>query len=278
MTPAKIWQKSRLYLNEIVRLAGVQTSATKRLGLMGHTFAYHWHNWRTADYDLDTTFEFPLRLSGKTHNITLRPRAGDMAIFHEIFTRDAYASVRRQLPADNVNAIIDAGAHVGLAALYFADQFPDAHIYCIEPNLNNFALLKNNVANEPRIVPIHAALTGLPNQEVFISGAGPAWGFKVNSSADGDKVTGMSIEQIRGAFEIESIDILKIDIEGGEADVFSQPSFLEHVDYIIAELHEDYDKTRFCADLEPFGLVPQVLTMDDGSELMLAGRPRRDQC
>lgn len=52
-------------------------------------------------------------------------------------------------------------------------------------------------------------------------------------------VAAMTIDKIMKDYNIEKIDILKIDIEGAEREVFSDTSsWLERVDSIIVELHE----------------------------------------
>jgi len=52
-------------------------------------------------------------------------------------------------------------------------------------------------------------------------------------------VDGMTIEKVMEKFNLEKIDILKIDIEGAEREVFRDTSaWIERVDAIIAELHD----------------------------------------
>ena len=54
--------------------------------------------------------------------------------------------------------LVDAGANIGLASLYFANRFPSANIIAIEPEQSNFDLLRKNVAPYETITPIRAAL------------------------------------------------------------------------------------------------------------------------
>src|SRR5262245_62031962 len=42
--------------------------------------------------------------------------------------------------------IVDCGAHIGCTTVYFANRFPGATIYALEPEESNFELLKRNVA------------------------------------------------------------------------------------------------------------------------------------
>ena len=85
--------------------------------------------------------EFP----GK--KIFLRTYAGDIDFFYEIFYKKIY-----QLTIElNKNMIIDAGANVGFAALFFLKQMPGATIYCIEPDPDNFIFLKKPSYSPARI-------------------------------------------------------------------------------------------------------------------------------
>src|SRR3990172_6492726 len=62
-------------------------------------------------------------------------------LYREIFLKNEYffnARVRRPL-------IIDAGANIGMATLYFKLLHPDATVYCFEPDTNAFHVLEKNV-------------------------------------------------------------------------------------------------------------------------------------
>ncbi|HUU26023.1 MAG TPA: FkbM family methyltransferase [Methyloceanibacter sp.] len=160
-----------------------------------------------------------------------------------------------------------------LAALYFADRYPHARIFSLEPNPGNFALLQKNVQHNPRITPIQACLTGRPDQTVFISTAGRTSHFQTNTSGHGAEVPGVSVEQLCLDQNVDRIDLLKLDIEGAEKDVLVHPAFLDRVDVIAAELHGDYDLASFSGDIAPYGLRAQRETLADGSDLVLAYRP-----
>src|SRR5207247_2514943 len=69
------------------------------------------------------------------------------------------------------------------------------------------------------------------------------WGFMTETVAASGELVGsvdtITIEQIIGKHQIGRIDILKIDIEGAEREVFAGSSrWINTVDCIIAELHE----------------------------------------
>src|SRR3989344_3010054 len=74
----------------------------------------------------------------------------------EIFSQQIY---RVEL-ANPTPTIIDAGAHIGLATLYFAKQYPKAHILAIEPHPINATILRKNVT-ENRLTNVVVLEAGL---------------------------------------------------------------------------------------------------------------------
>jgi FkbM family methyltransferase len=143
----------------------------------------------------------------------------------------------------NPKVIVDAGANIGGASLYFAHKYPNAKILALEPETSNFVLLKHNCAAMENIVPIQAALWA---QSEYLTLADPdaeKWCFTVKPSCDGEQnIRGMTIEELMQEFGVDHIDLLKMDIEGGEKEVFgSGPTpWLDHVYTIAIELHDRY--------------------------------------
>lgn len=267
-------RKAIVYLDELVYAARLPTSLADRSNLVKHTVGFHWQNWRKSPIDPNRLLEFSIAVSGRSHRVTLRPYAGDMSIFYEVMLRRAYNIAPDILAYDDVETIIDAGGHIGMAALYLADRYPSARIISLEPNPDNFAILEKNVSAEPRITPIQACLTGVPKSEVFISTSGRTSHFQINARGEGKRVQGLCIDQICKMHQIDRIDLLKMDIEGAERDVFAHPSFLNRVGAVVAELHAPYDEAKFASDVQPFGLSVAIQSLADDTDTSLAYRRR----
>lgn len=173
----------------------------------------------------------------------LRLPSSDLQTFRQIFIKHEYDFMPRKVPA----VIIDAGANIGLASIYFSNKYPQAKIIAIEPELNNFLMLKENVKLYNNVFPVQAALWE-ENEEIELIDPGQGhWAFKTESiDKDGessgknhDKVQGITIDKIMEDYELDKIDILKIDIEGAELEVFKKSSpWINKVDALIVELHE----------------------------------------
>ncbi|WP_437274526.1 FkbM family methyltransferase [Sorangium sp. So ce375] len=173
----------------------------------------------------------------------LRMPSTDVETFEQVFIQEDYAFDVRTAPT----TIVDAGANIGLASLYFANRFPGSRIIAIEPEDGNFELLERNVAPYKNITPVHGALWHENKKINLVDPHLGEWGFMTQSADDaGEKlgetrheVQGMTIDAIMKDHGIEHIDILKMDIEGAEREIFSGPSpWLGKVDALIVELHE----------------------------------------
>ncbi len=180
------------------------------------------------------------------HPLRLRIPSSDVKTYKQVFLDQEYDFVVQRPPA----VIVDAGANVGLASVYFANRFPDAKIISIEPEQHNFELLKANTAPYPNIIPVCAALWH-KNEEINVIDRGLGeWGYmtEIKNPTELHPLPGttrhvvpaMTVESILQTYHIDSIDILKIDIEGAEKEVFSDTSaWIDRVEAIVIELHEN---------------------------------------
>lgn len=173
----------------------------------------------------------------------LRTRTTDVLLFDEVFLRHEYAFTMSRPPA----VIIDAGANSGLVSVYFANRFPQARIIAVEPEASNYQLLERNVAPYSNIVPVNAALWDKNEELALVDPDLGKWGFmtqapdRVQASPGRfiHTVRGMTVDAIMQEQDLQRVDILKIDIEGSEREVFEDPSrWIGRVDALIVELHE----------------------------------------
>jgi FkbM family methyltransferase len=260
------------YAVELRFAARAPVNARQRAKLMRETLAFHYRNWRKVEIDSGPRLKLDLDVGTYQATVTLRPRDGDLSILYEIFARDGYKVSDKLLPPASVHTIVDAGANIGFASLYLAARYRNAKIYSIEPNPENFALLKGNTAQEPRIVPIQACLTAVPEEQVFISTSGRASHFKMNTRGQGVSVKGISIEQLCREHAIDRIELLKIDVEGAEKQIFAGATFLSKIGVIVAELHGDYTLDRFNEDLARDNLKAHVSEYARDPQIVIASR------
>jgi FkbM family methyltransferase len=170
--------------------------------------------------------------------VLLRDNFSDKAIFFQVFFEKQYYLETISIP--DARYIIDAGANIGLASIYFANQYPEANIISIEPQTDNFCLLQKNTGSYKNISCVNAALW---HKEEFISIVNPdslSASFMVEATAKAE-TKAVTINSILEQFNWNRIDILKIDIEGAEKEVFSgNTDWLGKVKLLIIELHDNY--------------------------------------
>ena len=178
------------------------------------------------------------------HPFWLRGSTSDIPTSNSIFVEQEYAFSTSGAP----QVIIDAGANIGLAAIYFANRYPDCRIIAIEPEESNFALLQKNTAAYPNISILQAALWNRNETIDLVDPGLGKWGFMTESRSDTSQphkapsrhtVPALTVDQIMQDFGLSQIDILKIDIEGGEKEVFEDTrAWIDQVGAIVIELHD----------------------------------------
>ena len=84
-----------------------------------------------------------------------RLKVGDDFMVKSIFQNEEYL-----LPLDDFQPklILDCGGNIGCAAVYFANKSPNAKIYSVEPEENNFQIMELNTQNYKNVTPIKSAL------------------------------------------------------------------------------------------------------------------------
>jgi FkbM family methyltransferase len=186
---------------------------------------------------------FEVKRSDCKYPFSLRLLSSDVPTCWQVFINEEYDFQTEIQP----EVIVDAGANIGLASIYFANKYPQARIVAIEPELSNFALLKQNVAPYPQITPVQAALWHR-NEEIELVDPGLGkWGFMTEEKGSPGAppanachaVTAMTVDNVMRAYNLPKIDIFKIDIEGAEREVFSDTSsWIDKVNSMIVELHD----------------------------------------
>ena len=226
--------------------------------LLHNTIQFHIRNGFGCAWDTRSTFTISLWIDrDRPTALTLRPFAGDLFVLYEVLAFNAYHIAPSLLPPDNVRVVVDCGANIGITSLFLAARYPGATILSVEPHPENFALLKTNVAQVPRILPIHACVTGPSLTAVRFTTDQAAWGNRIATDDHGVLVPAITIEELCKQTGIEKIDLLKLDIEGAEEQVLENGTFLARTEQIIVELHGYYGFQCFQRDIAPYGLVAQ---------------------
>jgi FkbM family methyltransferase len=174
-------------------------------------------------------------------DITLREGSTDLCIFDEVLYAQVYACVQQHVP--ECKTIIDVGANIGLATLYFSSIYPDAKILSVEPVASNFSLLQMNTAalkRQKRSEIINAAVWS-HDGELSLGSSRPGghdlYQF-VEDPTKPQKVQALSMQSIYQRSGFQEVDLLKVDVEGAEVQLLQGDlSWLDHVNAMAVEFH-----------------------------------------
>jgi FkbM family methyltransferase len=153
------------------------------------------------------------------HQVHLRIDTSDFCAYRDvlIFRSKSYDP---GIPGFSPNIIVDAGAHIGMASVLFALKYPTARIIAVEPEPSNFAVLIRNTAPYKTITPIRAALWREDGEVTLgASNAHPKGAFQVVENGQ-QRVRAITLGTLMRETGMDSIDLLKVDIEGAEVEVF----------------------------------------------------------
>ena len=138
--------------------------------------------------------------------------------------------------------IIDAGANIGAASIFFHLTFKNVCVFAIEPDTFNFELLESNTINIWNQINFQGALSSTDGYLYLIDPLTGNMDFRTQNekSTNSIKVKSICIPTILQL--LSSIDItpfiLKIDIEGAEDELFSKNiDWIAQFPLIIIELH-----------------------------------------
>lgn len=188
-----------------------------------------------------------------TITVTMQAKLGNYTVyFHnsqeyhvlkqEIFTQDQY-----YFETDNpAPVIIDAGAHIGLATLYFKKLYPAANVIAIEPLPANFQLLEKNLwENQLENVETHqlALADRVDDLTFYADSSGDEWFSTAGVVKGAWNKQQTSQELIVPTLPLTNflnrpVDFLKLDIEGSEQKVLQTARhYLHLIKHMMIEFH-----------------------------------------
>jgi FkbM family methyltransferase len=175
--------------------------------------------------------------------ISIRRNVVDAGILAETYLDNSYV---RGLSLPEHPIVVDIGGFIGDFALYAAKRLNALRVVVCEPSSQNWALLERNVANnhyEDRIELVNKAVTD--GRDIRMNVDAPARGQHrvsgyYHSSVEGRTVPGISLASLVKDHGLTTIDLLKIDCEGGEYDILSATpkDVLNRIGNIVFEYHE----------------------------------------
>lgn len=215
-----------------------------------------------------------LAVRGYDHPLYLRPGTSDLSAFLQIFTYRQYACLSY---LENPKFIIDCGANVGYASAYLLQLFPGTKVIAVEPDPQNAETCRMNLApygDRAEVIaaavwdkPVKLALRHNPSEREWstqVVEAGSSGRGEGNSPGDPRvghdlpdpdvTVRGIDMPALIARAGCRRVDLLKIDIEGAETQLFQNGAarWLPDIANIAIELHDTRSRKIFFAALANF--------------------------
>lgn len=254
----QLWVRQlREYGADLRQLRTVTETAWDFVGTSRRITRYHLGH---AFQPLNSTRVVPLQVKVNQRRMALSVRlnGSDLHVFREIYLHDSLRDLVDLADLANAKVIVDLGSNVGLATAYLACWAPTATFWCVEPAAeNNVIASRNAVANGIDATFETVAISGRSGEIEFYSNAWWASSTTVESVhrsrtsrperfessllQPSSRVSAYSVGDYLATHDIGQIDLMKMDIEGAEAEVFQGDcSWLDAVSRLAVEIHSKY--------------------------------------
>ena len=185
-----------------------------------------------------------------------RPGTTDLLVLEQVFLDGEYHV--EPIAPESIEYIVDLGSNIGVTAMFWAQRYPKARMALVEPDPDNFKLLQRNTAAfQDRCVLLNAAVSDRRGETSFFR-SDREYGhsiLKADDSVSEIKVKTLTVSDVLSEAGFPRVDLLKMDIEGGEQIVMPTIGTWKHAPrYLIAELHPPYDFDAFTQHCQSVGL------------------------
>ena len=199
------------------------------------------------------TVTWDVKIGPESHLFWLFDTELCKVVCHDVFTGKSYPLMQFD---GEVKTIVDVGANVGAAAVYFTNCYPAARLFAFEPTPSSHALLAMNTAYLPQVKTYAFGLFDCDRQAKLYHGLRDS---VQNSICRGGGQTPesetVSLRETAAVFRelaIETIDILKLDTEGCELPILlSMQPWIPRTGVIYIEFHSEADRLEIDRLLSP---------------------------
>jgi FkbM family methyltransferase len=193
-----------------------------------------------------------LKFNWRGNWVHYRSGTSDRGLIYEVLVRNPKKAEYYVSDDIQPKVIFDIGANIGVVSLWLAEKYPSAQIHAFEPMPENLTLLQKNtqhklnifvhkfgLSNENKRVPVYRNLdtNNLGGFSEFRRENDPQ--NAGNLDVIDFKMDVRSTAEIIDELQLESIDLIKIDTEGGEFEIIKSipRPLLSKVKWLMGELH-----------------------------------------
>lgn len=142
----------------------------------------------------------------------------------------------------DTRGVMDLGANIGLFSIKFANKYPNATFIAVEPDEDNYKMLKMNTASYRNIITVQVGVWWRNAYlKIVDTGKGP-YAYRVEETQmKNGTIKGKTIDVLCQEHHITA-DVVKMDIEGSEHPIFQHidesSKWLDHTKIFIIETHD----------------------------------------
>lgn len=205
-----------------------------------------------------------------------RPGTTDAFIISEVYA-DNYTP--KGFEIGESDAVVDIGAHIGVFSLFASKLASKGRVYALEPEPQNFSLLKENIAlnGAGNVTALNAAGARSTSKRAFFLSGDNTGRHSLYRELTGTPekilvVDTVSLADFLKNNNLKKIDLLKIDCEGAEFEFLEQsPELLEKISKISLEVHpfEQHDQDSLKRFLEEQGFHVRLVEKELRKRWML---------
>lgn len=194
-------------------------------------------------------------------SIMVRRNQSDLLILWQIFLHRYYELnevYALDTEIDVLDTIVDLGGNTGQAAAYFTARYRPGLLLTVEPiDESRQVLYRNRSLSGLHWIVEDCAVSGAPGEleftvsafwdtctavpEVYELRRTRPWRLENSLARPPRTLPACTVAQLLHRHGLDHVDLLKVDVEGSEADIFATPQpWMDSVDRIVLEVHDKY--------------------------------------
>lgn len=137
--------------------------------------------------------------------------------------------------------MIDLGANCGMFSVQLLNQVENIKLIAVEPDPGNLEILRRNLEKYAQTTIIPMGIWSSKTRVAPLDSSASNWALRFEPTDSSEGIETTTIHEIIEQNQIDSICLVKIDIEGTEIELFSENyQWLQIVDRVWLETHDRF--------------------------------------
>lgn len=218
------------HLRKIINWFSLFVVSVEKLGILNTITIFFYGRFSDKELEITLPYKLPFVFRGKI----------DRGVVSHFYKEGYFIEDNNN---QRIEKILDGGANIGDETARFLCHYPNSQIIAVEAAKSNFCILKKNFSQRKNVELIEGALWSIETNLKVIAGK-TAESFSVIETSDiSDSIPAWTISHLMKKMKWDRIDILKLDIEGAEFELFTK-NYEEWIHKVNAFIFEVPDNDR----------------------------------